>query len=314
MLFDRNTTAILVLCLIATVVLTATRTRISSSAGPALVARTVDSASASDPDSPAWDEAKGMRIALSSGGAGLVRTATVRTLSDGELLYILLEWTDESPDLSFKGPYEFIERGETLRDAAQIAFSAGKVEPMPLFALAGSTGAVTLWQWNSHWQRAFETAQAGVIGDRTPDNIADMYPYEGEILYYPARAAGNENARESRSEPAEAMIAARNSGLKLHPDARLVGRGSWSGGKWRVHFVRPLVTPGDPGPIFSNSRTTFAVSLWDGGQGDRGASRAVSTPILLYADVPMAANTLRVAANWPQDATAASETRATRGN
>lgn len=291
---DRSAATLIALSAAATIVLYATNTRLSTSAAAAVIAGLADPAAASDPTSSAWNEAGGARVALSSGGLGMVRTVNVRALSDGERLYVLLEWPDESPDLSFKGPYANIERGETLRDAAQLAFSAGKVEPVPSFELSGGVGSVALWHWNSHWQRAVETASAGVIGDRTPDGIADMYPFEPDILYYPARAAGNENARESRAGSAEVLVVSRGGALRPHPDPKLTAHGVWFDGHWRVLFVRPLATPGDPSPIFSGNRTTFEVALWDGGFGDRAAARAISTPIPLYAKVPVAANAVRV--------------------
>lgn len=294
MLKDHSAATLIAISAAATIVLSATHTRLSTSAAAAVVARTADSAAASDPTSTAWSEAGGASVALSSGGLGMVRTVIVRALSDGERLYVLLEWPDESPDLSFKGPYANIERGETLRDAAQLVFSAGKVEPIPSFELSGVAGSVALWHWNSHWQRAVETVAAGVIGDRTPEGIADLYPFEDDLLYYPARSAGNENARESRQGAAEVLVASRGLALRPHPDPKLMANGVWFEGRWRVLFVRPLATPGDPAPIFSGNRTTFQVALWDGGFGDRNAARAVSPPIPLYAKVPLAANAVRV--------------------
>lgn len=291
----QSTATLIAISAVATIVLSATHTRLSSSASAAIVARLADPAAASDPTSSAWNEAGGARVALSSGGLGMVRTVNVRALSDGERLYVLLEWPDESPDLSFKGSYANIERGETLRDAVQLAFSAGKVEPVPSIELSGGAGSVALWHWNSHWQRAVETAAAGVIGDRTPDGIADMYPFEQDLLYYPARAAGNENARESRAGSAEVLVVSRGVAMRPHPDPKLTARGVWFDGRWRVLFVRPLATPGDPAPIFSGNRTTFEVAIWDGGFGDRSAARAISTPISLYAKVSVAANAVRVA-------------------
>lgn len=295
MAIDRSAMSLIAFSVAATVFLTATQTRLSASATAAIVARQADAASAADPASPAWEHAGGARVALSSGGLGMVRTVVVRALSDGERLYVLLEWPDESPDLSFKGPYANIERGETVRDAAQLAFSAGKVEPTPSFELSRGVGSVALWHWNSHWQRAVETAAAGVIGDLTPESIADVYPFEGDLLYYPARAAGNENARESRAGAAELHVASYGVALRPHPDPKLSARGVWSDGRWRVLFVRPLATPGDPAPVFSGNRTSFEVALWDGGLGDHSSARAVSSPIPMYAKVPIAANAVRVA-------------------
>lgn len=292
---NRNGTVLIALSLASTLALIATQTRLSVAAGAAIVAQRADTAGASDPLSPLWAEAGGARVALSSAGLGMVRTVTVRSLSDGERLYILLEWPDASPDLSFKGPAGNIEQGETLRDAAQLSFAAGKVEPEPSYELAGSTGSVALWHWNSHWQRAVETANASVVGDRTPVEIADMYPFENDLLYYPARAAGNENARESRLGAAEVLIARRGTALRPHPDPKLTAKGVWYDGRWRVLFARPLAPPGDPAPIFDRNRSTFAVALWDGGFGDRDTGPAVSTSIPIYANVPVAANAVRVA-------------------
>jgi DMSO reductase family type II enzyme heme b subunit len=291
---EQSVATLLGLSAAAAIVLGLTHTRLSASAVAPLVARVAEPASAADPDSGAWREAGGVRVALASGGIGVVRTATVRALSDGERLYVLLEWPDESPDQSFKGPYATIEQGETLRDAAQLAFGARKVEPLPLFELAGGVGAVALWQWSSHWQRAVETAAAGVVGDRTPEGLADVYPFENDALFYPARAAGNENARESRAGTAELRVASAGVETRLHPAPELSASGTWSNGWWQVLFVRPLATPGDPAPIFMGNRTTFTVSLWDGGLSDRDAGRAISTAIPLYAKVPVAANAVRV--------------------
>ena len=296
---NRNGSVLIALSLIAALVLNATHTRLSVAAGAAIVARKADTAAASDPMSKVWDDASGVRVALSSAGLGMVRTATVRGLSDGERLYVLLEWPDASPDMSFKGPAGNIEQGETLRDAAQLAFAAGKVEPEPSYELAGSGGSVALWHWNSHWQRAVETANASVVGDRTPVEIADVYPFEDDLLYYPARAAGNENERESRLGAAEVLIARRGSALRPPPDPPLTAKGIWYDGRWRVLFARPLAPPGDPAPVFDRNRSTFSVALWDGGFGDRGRAPAGSQSIPISADGPVAATAVRVARVMP---------------
>lgn len=295
MTIDRNSGALIAVSLIATIVLSASHTRLNCIAAAAIFARETDTARAADPASSVWAEAGMTRVALSSDGQGFLRTATVRALSDGERLYVLVQWPDESPDWSFKGPYENIERGETVRDAAQLTFTAGKVEPVPVFELADSTGSVAIWRWKSQWQRAVETAASDVVGDRAPVQIADDYPFEHDTLYYPARAAGNENARDVRQGSSDELIATRGKPVGRHPATELHAKGGWSDGYWNVLFVRPLASPGDPAPIFSVNRSAVQVALWDGGLGDRKASRAVSTAIPIYAKVPASANAARVA-------------------
>jgi DMSO reductase family type II enzyme heme b subunit len=115
--------------------------------------------------------------------------------------------------------------------------------------------------------------------------VVDMYPFahgtaaaDQDPAYLTGRAAGNAFSRLQRSSPVESLVAAGIGTLTPQPTAaqNVSGKGVWSGGEWRVVFVRNLEASGN-GDARLTDGTPVAFAVWNGSEGDRNGIKAVST-------------------------------------
>jgi hypothetical protein len=241
-------------------------------------ARTEEPIPLDDPWAEIWDDTKAESVPLSAQniappfGGGTVSSVTARVLHDGESMFFLVEWDDESVDESVAGH-------ELFTDGAAVQFPIGGVEAP--YTMGGSGLPVNIWHWKAVWQAdidsGFETIQ-----DRLGNTYVDDYQNADEPLFRTADAAGNLIAQQDRITPVENLVAEGFGTLTTSDVQDVGGVGVWSDGVWRVLFVRDLAPADADLAAFSlDEASSVAFAVWDGGSGDRNGQKSIASFIQL---------------------------------
>jgi complex iron-sulfur molybdoenzyme family reductase subunit gamma len=267
-------TAAAALCVIVAIFLTLGDVRLASSQAVTFTAYRVEEAvPLDDPFASVWKEAVPVEVPLSAQNVtppygGGPRTLIARALNDGSRLFLLLEWRDHAADWFMGGATAF-------PDAAGVQFPVQEGEDVPSFCMGDPNAPVNIWQWKAAWQRDIETGFVD-IPDLYPNMAADLYPFEEEAAFHPARAVGNVFAEVERQTAADNLLAG-SFGTLTQASAQLVdARGSWQDSRWRVVFVRDLQVDSGYTQFPVEGRTNVAFAVWDGSQGERDGMKSVS--------------------------------------
>jgi hypothetical protein len=192
---------------------------------------------------------------------------SVRALTDGTKLALLLEWTDATAD-------DVVKPAEFTADV-----------PAPQMGEPGRPVEVTYWR--ASWQAVVD-GRPDTVRALYPGASVDHYPFEAPPLkddpaagqamakrYAPAVAAGNEMA-ERRTRPVEDLVAEGPGTLSPAPRQESTGSGKRTPNGWAVMLVRPL-----PESLAVGKRSQVAFAVWDGARGEVGARkmRSVWVPI-----------------------------------
>lgn len=243
-------------------------------------------------DDPAWTTADVLSLPLAPQAVvkprifdASVKGITVRALYDAERLAFLVEWKDARADTTIGGTGAF-------RDALALQFPSRPTDGIPYFAMGEPNKPVTIYQWKADWQFAPEQD----VEKTHPNIVADDYPFsgraagevpapsdygkgKGEKAFHTSWWSGNtlgDPVLQART--AVERLSAAGFGSITPVDAAKqdgAGRGEWKDGTWRVLISLPrkqdefFFTPGMTLP--------FAFAAWDGGKGERGGEKAVST-------------------------------------
>lgn len=193
-------------------------------------------------------------------GGGSIERVAVRAVHHEEMLYVMLEWVDRTPDET-SGHYH------GFTDAAAVQFPAEAGTEVPAICMGQADQAVNIWQWRADLQNP---------APELPDQAyVDMYQFTDD-LYYPAREAGNPIAQDTRPG-VQNLLAGGFGTLEATDDAGLEGHGTHSDGRWAVVFARPLEPGADLQPDFDDaSQVDVALAVWDGSQGERDGIKSVS--------------------------------------
>jgi len=265
---------IAMLALVGAAVLTVSDMRLASSQTVTLVAKRSDAAvPLDDPYDGVWKRAIPVEVPLSAQNvtpprAGSDRSITARALQDGQRLYVLMQWEDESEDL-------LVSRQAEFTDAAAVQFPVTPGETVPAFCMGDPNTPVNIWQWKAAWQTDIERGFVDVE-DAYPNAVADLYPFEDEEVFYPARAVGNVGAEASRQTAVDNLLAGSFGTLTQAPDQVVQGAGDWRDGTWRVLFARDLTVDGDYSQFAEDDSTNVAFAVWDGASGERDGMKSVS--------------------------------------
>lgn len=261
----------------AALALSFSQTRLASSQNVILTANVTERAvPLDDPFAAIWDDVSAVDVPLSAQtvtiptGGGSISTVAVRSLRDEENLYILLEWQDETQDLS-------ASRTEDFRDAAAVEFPANPGGSLPAFCMGQSDARVNIWHWKADWQRDIDEGFVSVQ-DVYPNTAVDDYPFQGEDTFYSGFAAGNPLSVPERQSPVENLVSA-SFGTLTHSDIQdVAGRGVWRDSVWRVLYVRAMGAGSgeEIAPLEAASQTNVAFAVWDGSHGDRNGQKSVS--------------------------------------
>jgi hypothetical protein len=262
------------LALIGAAALTLSDMRLASSQTVTLVAkRTQEAVPLDDPSADVWDRANPVELPLSGQNltlpmGGEDRTITSRALHDGERLYVLMEWEDETEDLTAGRLTEF-------SDAAAVQFPVAEGEAVPAFCMGDPNTPVNIWQWKAAWQTDVEEGFVDV-DDIYPDMFVDHYPFGEEAIFYPARSAGNVFAQTDRTTAVDNLLAGSFGTLTQATDQIVAGAGGWQDGIWRVVFARDLTADADYSQFGEGASTNVAFAVWDGAAGERDGIKSVS--------------------------------------
>jgi complex iron-sulfur molybdoenzyme family reductase subunit gamma len=198
-------------------------------------------------------------------GGGTVERIGVRAVHWEDQLYVMLEWSDPTPDL-------VSDRYEAFSDAAAIQFPAEAGSEVPFICMGQADQAVNIWQWRGDQQH-----DAPALADT---GYVDMYPYSDD-LYYTARQAGNPLSQVDRS-PVQNLVAGGFGTLEVTEVGSLQGHGEHEDGRWTVVFTRPFQPTGDLQPLFDGGTPVdVAFAVWDGSRQERDGLKSVSAFIQL---------------------------------
>ena len=265
---------ITLLALVGATALTLSDMRLASSQTVTLVAKRSEvDVPLGDPFDSVWNQANPIEAPLSAQNitppkGGGDRTITARALHDGERLYVLMEWEDDSEGL-------LVSRQAEFSDAAAVQFPVSEGETVPSFCMGDPSSPVNIWQWKAAWQADIDQGFVGVE-DAYPSMHVDLYPFEEEAEFYPARAVGNVFAQDDRTTAVDNLLAGSFGTLTQAPDQVVQGTGEWRDGTWRVVFARDLEVAADYTRFAEKQSTNVAFAVWDGASGERDGIKSVS--------------------------------------
>ncbi len=260
-------------------VLTANDMRLASSQTVTLVAKlSEDAVPVDDPFSEVWDRASPVEVPLSVQNltppkAGSEKTLTARALHDGKRVYILAEWKDGAEDTLASSQTEFT-------DAVAVQFPVTEGEQVPNFCMGAQDAPVNIWQWKAAWQADMVEGFVDVE-DVYPNMYVDLYPFEDESVFYPAREAGNVFAETNRATAADNLLAGAFGTLVQSEDQVVEATGEWRKGEWRVVFVRDEAVEGEYTQFAEGKSNNLAFAVWDGAENERDGMKSVSQFLML---------------------------------
>ncbi|MBI2893611.1 MAG: c-type cytochrome [Deltaproteobacteria bacterium] len=210
-------------------------------------------------------------------------TASVRAVTDGLRLSVLVEWEDARRDQN-----NF--RAQDFRDAIAIQFpvavdgEAINAADLPFHGMGARSRAMNIWHWKADWQADLGRGVRD-LDAIYPRNATGQYPRDSEerAQFYTGRAAGNPLSRAKRTSAGEELNATAPGTLTSQPQEsqELEAKGVWAEGKWRVVFRRNLESKdGENGldvQMAGLAHVPFALAIWDGAAGDRNGQKIVST-------------------------------------
>jgi hypothetical protein len=210
---------------------------------------------------------------------------TVRALHDGQELALLLVWADATNDHTAVRPQDF-------RDAAAVEF--GLVPDPPFFGMGATGHFVNIWMWKSERQADLEPAFQDL--EKVYPNLGiDSYPnllvspleqptrhaltLQSDPTFVTGWGAGNIVSDPLRASAAEDLAAQGFGTLKARPriDQRVMARGVYETGGYRVVFRRALTTTGERAVrLAPGAAVPIAFAVWNGSAGDRDGKKSVT--------------------------------------
>lgn len=275
----RRSIGLLAAALLAALALQLADIRLAAAQTTTLVARRAPEVPTNDPWDAIWSRTGSVQLPLSAQlvvapKGGSRESVRLRAMYDDARLYVLLEWTDATPDRT-------IGSVTAYTDAAALQFPAASTTTVPPLCMGSPTAIVNIWQWKAAWQEDATTdftriasAYPRVAVDPYP---FDPYPFGGDPVYAPARDLGNLAAKPDRASPVENLHAGQYGTLTTAAAQPVRGTGTWRGGTWRVLIYRDLAVPDEGDVRFAaGDAVDAAVALWDGGAAERSGMKAVS--------------------------------------
>ncbi len=194
-------------------------------------------------------------------GGGSIERVAVRAVHDDDRIYVMLEWSDGTPD-------QTTNTYEAFSDAAAIQFPAEAGSEVPAICMGQADQAVNIWQWRADQQDGVPVL---------PDNgYVDLYPSTDD-LYITAREAGNPLSRSDRRSAVANLVAGGFGTLEISDLGDLEGHGVHRDGRWMVVFSRSLDAAGEMEPSIDGAGPIdIAFAVWDGSMGERNGIKSVS--------------------------------------
>lgn len=252
------------------------------SQGLSVVSKLIKGDMPTDPRSPIWDKAESATIPLSSQiianprafvlpkGKSSVRWINVKSLNNGKEIAFLLEWDDATEN-------SVIDDTSTYRDAIALEFPVeipsreAREAENPYFGMGHEDVPVNIWQWKADLESGRDRAVP----------LGASYPGEGlkySVDWYQGRIYDLPSKEKMRKGPVEDLNAERFGTLTLQDSQDVMGKGVWSGGKWKVVFWRPMVTKDkDDAKFKKESIQPIAFAVWDGSNLEKDGQKSIST-------------------------------------
>lgn len=193
-------------------------------------------------------------------GGGAIERIAVRAVHFGDRLYVMLEWSDRTPD-------EVSDRYEAFSDAAAIQFPAEAGSEVPAICMGQADQAVNIWQWRADQQQPPPDLPEG--------GYVDLYPSTDD-LYFPAREAGNPLSQDDERVAVHSLVAGGFGTLEIADQGGLEGNAVHKDGRWMVVFSRAFESAHDMQPSFDGTPVDVAFAVWDGSQDERDGLKSVS--------------------------------------
>lgn len=226
-----------------------------------------------DPFDKFWDQIASIRSSAPSYFHRENRQVTVKAAVHDGYVYLLIEWPDNSPDMSFLGPKEQFQQEELLRDEMEFFIAPADSKGSPLAVVAANSIRHGYLAWKSQWKFNAEKHQLEVIRKRFPRDYVDYYPFAGDLAYLPPLAVGNTNTIYDLDRP---IMWLTGRPYYESSETEISATSAWKEDRWRV-LMRL-----DGKKDLSSSNTVFVlIRLADGGKDERNSFRAVSQIVKL---------------------------------
>ncbi len=198
-------------------------------------------------------------------GGGAIERIGVRAVHFDDRIYVMMEWTDRTPDM-------YSNHHESFTDAAAIQFPAEAGSEVPAICMGQADQAVNIWQWRADQQNPpLELPENGYV---------DGYPSTDD-MYFTARAAGNPLSQTAGRSAVSNLVAGGFGTLEVSEHEDLVGDAVYNDGRWMVVFSRSLETAGEMQPNLGSGPVDVAFAVWDGSEGERNGIKSVSSFVRL---------------------------------
>ena len=248
---------------------------VAGAAGLTVVSKFVAGDIPTTPIAAAWNKTKEVTVPMSSQivakprvfdlpkGKSSVRRVSVRSVNNGKAIAFLLEWEDVTENSTVDNPAAY-------RDAAALEFplQAGEKKKTH-FAMGHEDMTVNIWQWKAELEDG--RYRAVPIGASYPGEglKRSIDTHQGRLYDLP---------KKQRKGPVEDLIAEGFNTLTLQDSQDVMGKGNWSGGKWRVVLYRSLATKDKEDVAFKKGgRNLIALAIWDGGNIEKDGQKSVTT-------------------------------------
>ncbi len=254
--------------------------------------RVSDTIPLTNPDAKVWQEAPAVLIELKPQNMippiiqdAVIKQLTVRAIYNDDYFGMLLEWEDPTKD--------DIINVDKFTDQVAIQFPITPENPGSF--MMGNKGApVHIIHWKAIWQRDIEQGYLD-IQDLYPNMWVDLYYFKKQPIYSEFTEEGVKMPRVEEFSPEQNDY---NPAIKMRNPVSLIERqipveeafaegfgtfttqlhqdafawGKYEDGRWRVIFVRPMVSPDSrDAPLPAETMVAFAV--WDGSANQVGGRK-----------------------------------------
>jgi complex iron-sulfur molybdoenzyme family reductase subunit gamma len=231
-----------------------------------------------DPTSALWQSIQGVAVPLTAqavtypNGGGTVPSVTLKAVHYDNVLYVRASWPDQTKDYMPWGVTSFT-------DAAALEFPAKSAVAVPSFCMGQVNASVNIWQWRADTPaRGSDTPGAWMSASANADSMPAAVTQDP--VFQPAEALGNPVATPDLA--VQNLVAQAFGTLTFAPVQTVEGQGAWDRREWAVVFARPFAGNDPSQADFAvGTPTNMAVAVWNGGAGDRGGQKSVSSFVTL---------------------------------
>lgn len=240
----------------------------------------------------AFKDAKTVKVALQKqdkafpSGGGSVKSAEVKAIHDGIMIYFQISWKDPTKNARAIAVQEF-------RDAVALMFPLGVVDITPAEHFSPRMGdrekPVNIWHWKADWEvDLLAKDELEDMQKRYPNMYDDFYsnpysPHNYQELMTSVEhlsggiAANNLLSQPERGRTVEDLNAEGFGTLTTQDHQDVNGCSKYKDGIWTVIMYRSLITKDhDDIQFVPGGKTYFNMAVWDGGKKDRNGQKNVS--------------------------------------